>query len=69
MLFDPPRTAAFWIIYGLPAAVLTLVVSALIQPAVWGIAVLAGMVGAGAWIAKLWRYSLDIPKPSQFIGS
>jgi hypothetical protein len=69
MLFDPPRTAAIWVIYGIPATVLTLVIAALIQPAVWAIAGLAGIVGASAWTAKLWRRGADTPMPSRFIGS
>jgi hypothetical protein len=68
MISDPPRSGAIWVIYGVPAIVLSLVIAALIQPAVWAIAGLAGIVGTSAWTAKLWRAS-DIPMPSRFIGS
>ena len=68
MIFDPPRTATIWVTYGVPAIALTLVIAALIQPTVWAIAGLAGIVGASAWTAKLGRVS-DIPRPSRFIGS
>ena len=68
MLVNPLRNTTIWVIYGVPAAILTLVMAALIQPAVWAIAGLAGIVGASAWTAKLWRAS-DIPMPSRFIGS
>ena len=69
MFFDPPRTATGWIIYGVPVTVLTLVIAAMIQPAVWAIVGLAGIVGVSAWVAKLWRRSPEIPMPDRFIGS
>lgn len=69
MFFDSPRTAAFWVIYGVPATILTLVIAALIQPAVWAIVGVAGIVGASAWTAKRWRRASDTLMPSRFIGS
>jgi Flp pilus assembly protein TadB len=69
MFFDPPRTLAFWLIYGVPAAVLTLIIAALIQPAVWAVTALAGIVGGGAWVADQQRRSTDLPRPTVFIGS
>ena len=68
MFFDPPRTLAFWLINGIPAAVLTLVIAALIQPAIWATVGLASVVGAGAWTAELRRRSA-LPLPSAFTGS
>jgi Flp pilus assembly protein TadB len=69
MIFDPPRTLVLWLINGIPAAVLTLIVLALIQPAVWAAAGLAGAVGVGAWTAELHRRSTHLPRPKAFIGS
>jgi hypothetical protein len=68
MFFDPPRTLAFWLINGIPAAALTLIIAALIQPAIWATAGLASVVGVGAWTAELRRRS-DLLPPSAFIGS
>ncbi|MDO9714214.1 hypothetical protein [Paracraurococcus lichenis] len=68
MFFDPPRTLTFWLVNGIPAAVLTLVIAALIQPAVWAVAGLASVIGAGAWTAELRRRSTDL-SPKAFIGS
>jgi hypothetical protein len=69
MIFDSPRTLALWLINGIPTAVLTLILLALIQPAVWAAAGLASTVGVGAWTAELRRRSTHLPRPKAFIGS
>ena len=68
MFFDPPRTIAFWLINGIPAAVLTIVIVAMIQPAIWVAAGFAGIINAAAWMAWARRRS-SLPLPKTFVGS
>ena len=69
MFFDPPRTAAFWLIHGIPAAVLTVIMAALMAPLVWLVTALTGVIGASAWTAEQQRRWTDLPEPSRFIGT